>query len=160
MQNLFNTPVPPAELAKALEFFQKGAAVLRPYLTSLTPAQRQDLLKMGDKTLAFVQKSREYARLNPSFVPAFVDMAEFESDAEALDGLAPVHQLLEALALDTDSTLMLAGSNAYAAALVLYNNIKFLARNNQPGAQAAYDDLSQRFPGNGGGRPRKPLAGS
>ena len=40
MQNLFNTPEPPAELAKALDYFQQGAAVLRPYLTALTPAQR------------------------------------------------------------------------------------------------------------------------
>ena len=54
---------------------------------------------------------------------------------------------------------MLAGSDAYAAALVLYNNIKFLAKNKQPGAQAAYDDLAQRFPGGGGGRPPKPLKG-
>ena len=134
--------------------------MLRPYTSALTPRQRQNLLKMGDQTLAFVLKARDYARLDPSFVPGFVDMPEFESDAAALDGLAPLHQLLEALALDTDSTMMLAGSDAYAVALIIYNNIKFLARNNQPGAQAAYDDLSQRFPGNGGGRPRKPLAGS
>ena len=42
--------------------------------------------------------------------------------------------------------MLLAGSDAYATALVLYNNIKFLASNNQPGAQAAYDDLAQRLP--------------
>ena len=46
-----------------------------------------------------------------------------------------------------------------ATALVLYNNIKFLAKNKQPGAQAAYDDLAQRFPGGGSGRPAKALKG-
>lgn len=36
---------------------------------------------------------------------------------------------------------------ACANALTIYGNIKYLAKNEQPGAQAAYDDLSQRFPG-------------
>ena len=157
MQNLYTAAIPAADLEKALGFFQQGAALLRSYLKALTPEQRQTMLKMGDKTVAFVRKTRDYARTNPSFVPAFVDLQEFEQDADALIGLAPLQQLLEALALDTDSTMMLAGSDAYATALTLYNNIKFLAKNNQPGAQSAYDDLSQRFPGNGGGRPPKPL---
>ena len=30
--------------------------------------------------------------------------------------------------------MMLAGSDAYAAALIIYNNIKFLAKNKRPGA--------------------------
>ncbi len=159
MQNVFHTPPPPAVLAKALGFARQAADELRPYLTPLTPEQRQAMLKMADKTVAFVQKTLDYAQANASFVPGFLDLAEFEADAAALAALAPLHQLLESLALDTDSTMMMAGSDAYAAALVLYNNIKFLAKNNQPGAQAAYDDLSQRFPGNGGGRPLKPLKG-
>ena len=42
---------------------------------------------------------------------------------------------------------MIAGSEAYGNALTEYGNIKFLAKNKQPGAQAAYDELSVRFPG-------------
>ena len=155
MQNLLAISIPPADLAKALGFFQQGAAVLAPYLKSLTPEERQQMLKMADKTVAFVTKTRDYAQNNPSFVPAFVDLQEFEQDVDVISGLTPLHQLLEGLALDTDSTMMLADSDAYATALTLYNNIKFLAKNNQPGAQAAYDDLSQRFPSKGGGRPAK-----
>ena len=36
---------------------------------------------------------------------------------------------------------------AYGNALTVYGNIKFLAKKKQPGAQAAYDELSVRFPG-------------
>ena len=51
------------------------------------------------------------------------------------------------MALDTDSTVMVAGSEAYANARTVYGSIKLLAKNKQTGAQAAYDDLSARFPG-------------
>ena len=159
MQNNFSTAIPEAALTKALGYFQQGAAELRPYLQALTPEERGTMLKMGPKTVDFVQKAYEYARNNPGFVPVFLDLDEFADDSAALNGLTPIHQLLEGLALDADSTMMLAGSDAYAAALVLYNNIKFLAKNKQPGAQAAYDDLAKRFPDGGGGRPPKPLKG-
>ena len=42
---------------------------------------------------------------------------------------------------------MVAGSEAYANARTVYGSIKILAKNKQTGAQAAYDDLSARFPG-------------
>ncbi|WP_457064756.1 hypothetical protein [Hymenobacter sp. UYAg731] len=114
---------------------------------------------MGAKTVDFVQKAYDHASYNPSFVPGFLDLEEFASDSAALTGLTPIQQLLAALALDTESTMMMAGSDAYAAALIIYNNVKFLAKNKQPGAQAAYDDMSTRFPGGGSGRPPKALKG-
>ena len=42
---------------------------------------------------------------------------------------------------------MTAGLEAYSNSLTIYINIKFLAKNKQPGAQAAYNELSVRFPG-------------
>ena len=63
--------------------------------------------------------------------------------------LTPLHQQLEQLALNVDSTLMTAGSEAYGNSLTIYNNIKFLAHNKQAGAQTAFDDLKQRFAGQG-----------
>ena len=63
--------------------------------------------------------------------------------------LTPLRQQFEQLALDTDSTVMTAGSEAYGNSLTIYTNIKFLAKNKQPGAQAAFDDLKVRFAGQG-----------
>lgn len=42
---------------------------------------------------------------------------------------------------------MLAGSEGMDGTSPIYKNIKFLAEQKQPGAQAAYDDLSQQYPG-------------
>ena len=113
------------------------------------------MLRMADKTVAFVQKTTGYAANNPALVPGFVDLAELEQDLAGVQALTPLRQQFEQLATDTDSTVMVAGSEAYANSLTIYNNIKFLAKNKQPGAQTAYDDLSQRFPGsaNAGRKP-------
>lgn len=130
-------------------------AALAPYLLSLTPKERKDMLRMAGKTVAVVTKTTDYATNKTSFVPAFVDLAELKQDTAGMAALTPLRQQLEQLALDTDSTVMMAGSEAYGNALTVYGNIKFPAKNKQPGAQAAYDELSQRFPGsaNAGRKP-------
>lgn len=104
---------------------------------------------MADKTVAFVTKTADYATTTPAFVPGFVDLAGLTQDVVGVAALTPLRQQLEQMALDTDSTVMLAGSEAYANALTIYANIKFLAQNKQPGAQAAFDDLKERFAGQG-----------
>jgi len=40
---------------------------------------------------------------------------------------------------------MVAGSEAYNAALVFYNSAKGASRVNVPGSEAVYNDLQQRF---------------
>ena len=146
MQNLFQGAIPPADLAKALDHFKQGADIIRPYLTALTPEQRQNMLKMGPATVDFVSKARDYARDNEKFRPDYLDFEAFTADADALLGLAPLHKLLGGLDLDTDSTMMTAGSDAYTEALLVYNYVKLLAQNGVPGAQAAYDDMRLSLP--------------
>ena len=132
MQNLFHGVIPPAEAAKALEFFRQGAAIIRPYLTPLTPDQREQMLKMGPATVDFIAKAHGYATDNEKFRPVILDMPEFDADAAALATMAPVHQFLLGIDLDTDSTMMTSGSDAYAAALMVYTNVKMLAKAGYP----------------------------
>jgi hypothetical protein len=46
-----------------------------------------------------------------------------------------------------DDTEMIAGSEAYQAALVFYKSVKVAAAQDIPGAKAVYDELKTRFPG-------------
>ena len=157
MPNQFHADIPAKVLTDVQQHLDAIKTALAPYLLSLTPDERKTMLRMADKTVAFVTKTTDYATTNPSFVPGFVDLAELKQDTAGMAALSPLRQQCEQLALDLDSTVMIAGSEAYGNALTVYGNIKFLARNNQPGAQAAYDDLSVRFPGNpGAGRKPKP----
>ena len=154
MPNQITTAIPPAELAKALELLKQARTLLAPYLHPLTPDERKNIIKMGDKSVGFMNKLLDYATNNPTFVPGFISFEELKQDVSVATDLTPVEQLATQLALDLNSTVMLAGSEGMSQASTVYQNIRFLAQQSQPGAQAAYNDLSQRFPG----RPPKKAA--
>ena len=148
MPNQFHSDIPSKVIADVQSHLDAIKAALAPYLLALTADERKTMLRMADKTVAFVTKTTEYATNNAAFVPVFVDLPALRQDTAGMAALSPLRQQFKQLALDTDSTVMVAGSEAYGSALAVYGNIKFLAKNKQTGAQAAYDELRVRFPGN------------
>ncbi len=145
MDNLNATAVPAKVLADALQKIREARAALAPYLHPLTPQQRQDLPKMGDKTLAFVTKLAEYAQALPALMPSYLDVPGLALDAATSNDLLTLYLETDGLALDLDSTRMVAGSEGYTAALIGYGALQGAAKNNQPGAQAAVAELAPRF---------------
>ncbi|SES25495.1 hypothetical protein [Pedobacter rhizosphaerae] len=118
---------------------------------NLTAQERMSTLKMGDKTLAFVQKTLEYGLQNPKLVPAFVDINEAHKDYKLAFDTYQIFQHLSTLLRGVEDTGMVAGGEAYEASLIIYHSLKGASRSNIPGTQAMYDDLKQRFPGRGKG---------
>jgi hypothetical protein len=44
------------------------------------------MLKMGDKSLAFVEKAHDYTHDNPNLVPSYLDLGAFDVDfKDAID---------------------------------------------------------------------------
>ena len=132
-----------ANILTAIEDIEKNL----PLLINLTSGERQGLAKMGDKTLAFVNKAFEYAKQNSSVVPGFLDMDEFDKDVSLVASLNKVTKPLNQLNEKINDTSMLAGSEAYAAALVFYNAAKSAAKAGVPGMKSVCEDLQVRFPG-------------
>jgi len=126
-----------------------------PDLINLTVDDRHQLPKMGDKTIAFVNKSFEYASQNPTIVPSFLDLTEFAKDTAVVTSLKRILMPLEQLNEKLSDTNLLAGSEAYMAALVFYTAVKGAAKAGQPGMKNIYDDLQSRFPGRGGNNAAK-----
>jgi hypothetical protein len=122
--------------------------LLTPYTVTLTPAERQSILKMGEKSLAFVEKSHDFAVENPNFVPPFLNMIEFGIDFTDAHGLWTIRSDAKQVYELIDDTAMVAGSEAYYAALIFYNSVKVAAGQDIPGAKALYEELKRRFPGN------------
>jgi hypothetical protein len=146
-ENAVSIQIPAAELKKMLDAFKIIESVLKPYLIALTPEERKQLPKMSDKTVPFVEKTLDYAKSNPQFAPAYMSIPELKIDIEAVYTLTQVARPLDQLREGLSDTTMLAGSEAYIAALAYYNSVKQAAKMNVPGARAIYDDLSKRFPG-------------
>ncbi|PZF73483.1 hypothetical protein [Taibaiella soli] len=123
------------------------AAALKDILVfNLTPDQRTAMLKMGDKTLAFVDKALEYARQNPNLVPQYVDIPEAEKDLALTRDLFHIYQKLTALTRSVEDAMMVAGGEAYEASLIFYNSVKGASRSNAAGSQAIYEEMQKRFP--------------
>lgn len=121
------------------------------FLISLTDDQRKDGLKLGDKTVSFLEKFKMYAGTNPEFLPSYLDLTEFDKDYSLVKDLNEFVKITTQLLHKLEDTYTEAGIEAIAVALVYYNSVKAAAKNGTPGAQAIYEDMKKRFPGGGGG---------
>tara|TARA_R110001583_G_scaffold25217_4_gene91400 strand:- start:3420 stop:3896 length:477 start_codon:yes stop_codon:yes gene_type:complete len=119
---------------------------LESVLISLTPSEKRALLKLGDKSISFVNKCLMYAEQKPEFVPSYIDKNEWEIDMQARNDLSPFNaeiQELNSLLLDT---ITLCGNEAFRQSLTYYNSVKQAAKDNIPGAKPIYEELKQQFP--------------
>ncbi|MDD4993479.1 MAG: hypothetical protein PHR83_14730 [Paludibacter sp.] len=146
MNNIHNQSIPVEVLTQVNAKIAEAIGLLKPYTLTLTPEDRKNMLKLGDKSSSFVDKAFENTKTNPEFIPAFLTASDFEidiTDSKNLIGSASLAtQLLNAI----DDTMMVAGSEAYYAALYYYSSVQQAAGMNIPGAKAIYEELKKRFP--------------
>lgn len=144
--NLISSSIPAETLAvinSSLSAINTSLATI--LLFNLTGSERQSLRTMGDKSLAFVQKALEYAENNPALMPPYLDLSEAKKDFSLSRDLYGILQQINTLQRAVEDTMMVAGSEAYDAALIFYNSVKGASRVNVPGSEAVYNDLQQRF---------------
>ena len=147
MNNVHNQSIPKEKLDQAIVKINEAVAILKPFTISLTPDERKNILKMGDKSSAFVEKAFEYTKTNPEFIPAFMTTADLEIDLADSKNLVGPASLATQLFNSLDDTMMVAGSEAYYAALYYYKSVQQAAVMNIPNAKAIYEELKKRFPG-------------
>ena len=114
-----------------------------PFLIDLTPEQRRSLPKMGDKSRAFVSKALTVAQQNSNFLPRSFSVEEMERDVNLAESLQPILASLTRLNEQLSDTYTEIGSEAYSAALVVYQ----YARTSGEGEslEMLLDDMAQRF---------------
>ena len=116
-------------------------------LFNLTASERMGTRSIGDGSLAFVDKALQYADSNPALLPPYLDLPEAKKDFKLARDLYGVLQKVNTLQRAIEDTMMVAGSEAFDAALIFYNSVKGASRVNVPGSQAVSDDLQKQFPG-------------
>lgn len=142
MQNRIDATLEVAKRDQVLDLIAQIRTIL-PFLIDLTPEERQSLPKMGDKSRAFVAQALQLAEHDDQYLPRSFDVAEMRRDVELAEGLHPIVVALKQLTEFVDDTYVQVGSEAYTAALVVYQSAK---RNGQGAAlDNLLDALGQRF---------------
>lgn len=152
-----NTPSISATLSQAdRDAVMDAIAMIKAKLSfsvDLSPEERKARPKMGDKSRAFVSKALEVATQNPDFLPRSFDLEELRKDVQLFEALYPLLLAITQLQELLDDTCLAVGSEAYAAALQVYNYAK--SSGNVGGMDAVVGEMGQRF----ARKPRKAKSG-
>lgn len=147
--------------AEELQQLDDHLAALESFLSSkcisLTPEQRRDFGRIGNKSENWLRKVMDYFQTQPQMIPSFVDAAETMRDYEARRAIQPRVARMEAIYDMLSDTNVLLGTDLYHSGVAFYRNIKLLSAQNVNGAKAIYEDLSAQFTGRASA-PRKPEA--
>ena len=113
------------------------------FLIDLSVDDRKNMLKLGDKSRAFVEKSLELALHDDSYLPKKFDVNEMKKDVELYLNLFKVLHTVNNFQKKIEDTFMLAGSEAYSSALTVYA----AAKNSNRGGEldTLVDELSKNF---------------
>ena len=115
-----------------------------PFLIDLRSDERTTMLKFGEKNRSFVVKALAIAEAQPEILPGSFRLGEFRADVALVESLYAVRHAIETLSRKVDDTYFAAGSEAYAAALLVYQYAK--VHNVASGAlEETLDDLGRRF---------------
>jgi len=145
-ENLISTELSAAVAADITEKLNAiNTALASILLFNLTGQDRLELYKLGDKSLAFVEKALEYAFNNSTLVPSYLDLGEANKDLKLSKDLNNILKQVSTLQRAIEDTAMVAGSEAYDAALVFYASVKGASRVNVPGSQSVFEDLQKRY---------------
>ncbi len=137
--------IPADDLLAVREALKTIHDKLVPHLVPLAAADRKKPSRMGAKSVDFVSNALGYALGHPEFNPGFLAVKDFEDDVAVVAVLRELRQSLKQVGDLIDDSLVLAGSDALAAALAFYQSVKAAARRNMPGAVTIAQDLAARF---------------
>ena len=112
-------------------------------LLALTPDQRRQLTKMGDKSEAFCRQAVDVLGENPSILPVNFDYPGFRRDLASLDALRPRLVRLARLLERAEDTAMALGSDLMTNSLEGYAFLKIAGK--AEGLDSLRKMLSARF---------------
>lgn len=145
--NLVSLNIPEADLTEIQGAINVLVTKLLPHMKTLSPEERQELPKMGMKTIGFVQKGVEHCQQNPDLIPAYLNVDELVTDFKTAELLRSMYQPLLQVTEGLADTMTLSGSEALSGVLIFYNAVKYGKKSKIQKAETIYNDLRARYPG-------------
>lgn len=116
-----------------------------PFLLGLTEHERRQLPMIRKSNKLFVDEAVRLVKENQTLFPGYINPLEIEKDLTLHDQLLEIERMLEQLLEKVRHTRMLAGSEAYVAALLFYEMAKAAAARGVPGSDTVAKRLGERF---------------
>lgn len=145
LDNLISVEFTEETIAKIKAAAKTMRTELSGKVINLTPQERRQHGRIADTNKVFVDKCRDYMKLNPDTVPRSIDLVEFEKDYAARRQLEPVARELTQIREQVNDTKTLLDYDNYTAVITYYRYVKFLASTNEPGTTSIYEDLRKHF---------------
>jgi hypothetical protein len=119
-----------------------------PFLVGLTAEERKSLNTIDVNNKAFTEDAINAGVNNGTLIPSYISIPNMQNDLTLFAQLDEISGIANQLCERLEDTKMLAGSEAYGAALALYKIFGSAADAGVPGADSIVDQLKKRFPGN------------
>ena len=114
-----------------------------PFLIDLSINDRKSMVKISAKGYSFVKQALDVASQHPGVLPASFDVNELRADTQLFAYLTTLQLTLHQLKKQIDDTAMQIGSQAYAAARVVYASASSSFAG--PPLEVAVDQLGKHF---------------
>ena len=138
--------IPKEKLLDAHSKLDEIINVLEPYLMAMKMPERQTLMKIGTDSLDFLEASRGHAESSPELFPVYIKKELFREELNTIHELCRFLNRINNLREDISNTETLAGNHALEVARAFFDNVRFAARRDIPGARIIYDELKRIFP--------------
>jgi len=146
--NRINTTATAEQILATKESIQSIVAHL-PFLTGLTVNERIALPAIDVSNKAFTEDAINAAVNNAGLLPSYVSVEQIQNDLTLFTQLDEIIILVKQLLERLEDTQLLAGSEAYVAALMVYKLFGAAADAGVPGTDAIVAQLKQRFSSTG-----------
>jgi len=148
MSDLVSATFTPADEQEVMNLIAQIRAKF-PFGIKLTTEQSKRLPKLDDGRIPFVEKGVAFGEQQPKIVPPYTDLAELKKDLDFVKATRRVGTELKSLFEMVTDTRTAAGSDAYQAALSIYNSAKSAVKQGVPGTQVVVDEMGKLFEGQG-----------
>lgn len=143
MKNRISAEVKPDDfntLMGHLTNLEKGL----PFLINLSDKERRRLMRLGTRSVEFVNDASDAVRNFPQILPPRFEVQEFLKDTVLYGQLRQMQMKIESLHEKLQDTLAVVGNEAMMAALDVYSYVQTAAPS-EPGLKSVADTLSERF---------------
>jgi hypothetical protein len=128
-----------------------------PFLIGLNVDERIQLPKISVVNKAFTEDAINAVTNNAEILPSYLSPVSMQNDLTLFNQCDEIASLLRQVLERVDDTQMLAGSEAYVAALTAYKLFGAAADAGLAGSDAIYDQLKVRFAGQGNNSTTTPV---